>query len=326
MREANGLLFIGDPHVSSRKPGRRRDDDYASRILGKLEYAINLANERKLLPVFLGDMHDSAVETDEGIKTRLIRILRDAWTTPITNVGNHDIRNTTLTTGDTLKMYAEAGILKVADKSGPVETVKLGEKLVGIGATPYGQSWPMDARPLFGDVDTIIWLTHHDIAFENPYPGSISPTSIAGCRLVVNGHIHVQKTPVKVLNTLWANPGNITRQNIDAIDHKPAVWELTADGQFNKIKLPFEKGVFDLTGKLVDPLSIEQAEEQRQVGLAESEFVSLLSAESPMEMNKSDDGSILMEEIEEKFQREDTPKAVKALILELHRAATEQAP
>ncbi|MTH94804.1 hypothetical protein [Roseibium sp. RKSG952] len=322
MRKANGLLFIGDPHVSSRKPGRRRDEKYASTILSKVEYAISVANERKLIPIFLGDMHDSAVETDEGVKTRLIRILCDAWTKPISNVGNHDIRNTTLTTGDTLKMYAEAGVLVVADKSGPVETVMIGDKVVGIGATPYGQSWPTDARPLFGEVDTIIWLTHHDIAFENPYPGSIAPTSIAGCRLVVNGHIHLHKNPVRVLKTLWMNPGNITRQTVDTMDHDPAVWELTADSKFNKIRIPHEKGVFDLTGKLVDPIAQEQVSEQATETLAESEFVNLLSADSPMEMNKSDDGSILKEEIEEKFERENTPHDVRTLILHLHAEAT----
>lgn len=327
MRKANGLLYIGDPHVSSRKPGRRRDEDYAARILGKVEFAISVANERKLIPVFLGDMHDSAVETDEGVKTRLIRILCGSWTTPIANVGNHDIRNTTLTTGDTLKMYAEAGVLIVADKSGPVETVVLsdetvGDKIVGIGATPYGQSWPTDARPLFGDVDAIIWLTHHDIAFESPYPGSIAPTAIAGCRLVVNGHIHLYKKPVRVLKTLWMNPGNITRQSVDTMEHEPAVWELTADSKFNKISIPHEKGVFDLTGKLVDPIMQGQVDEQATETLAESEFVSLLSADTPMEMNKSDDGSILMEEIEDKFDRENTPPEVKKLILELHAAAT----
>lgn len=317
IREAEGILFIGDPHLSSKKPGRRKDINFGETVLKKLEYVIDICNDRKFIPCFLGDMFDEPVEKDEALKTKLIRILCKSWTTPISNVGNHDKVNDTLTDSDTLSILAASRVLKVCTKAGAFETFKLGEKTIGLGATPYGQSFPTDARPYFGQVDQIIWLTHHDIAFENPYPGSVAPQSILGCRLVVNGHMHLKKNTVRVGSTVWFNPGNIIRQHVDAIDHEPAVFALTAKGGLEKFVIPHEKIIFDLTGKLIDAISPGEAPKPEATQDFDSAFVNLLNANSSMEMTKSDDGSILREDIKDKFEREKTPIEVQNIILEL---------
>jgi len=331
LREAEGFLFIGDPHLSSRRPGRRKDENFGQTVLRKIAFAIDTANERRLVPVFLGDMFDRPVEEDEQLKTQLIRILRKAWTLPISNVGNHDIRNAVLTDGDSLAVLAETGLIKVAAYSGAVETFRIGDKVIGMGATPYGQDAPTDARPFFGKVDTIVWLTHHDVAFENPYPGSMAPFAIAGCRMVVNGHMHLRKKPIQVGKTFWFNPGNITRQAIDAIDHVPCVSSLTVDGRFEAIPIPHETAIFDLTGKLIDAIS--PGEEAKSAAAAasgepetaESAFVSLLKADSAMEMGKTDDGSVLLEEINEKLDRDRASDDLRHLILALHSTVVEKA-
>lgn len=319
IRKVKGILFIGDPHLSSRRPGRRKDDDFGKTVLGKIEYLINYCNENKLLPCFLGDMFDSPLEKEEQLKTKLVRTLRRSWTTPIANAGNHDMRNTTLSDGDSLAYLAETGIVNVCETSGSFETVMVGDKLVGIGATPYGQSFPLDARPYFGTVDTIIWLTHHDIAFEGAYPGAMAAQAITGCKLVVNGHMHLRKNVVNVNGTVWFNPGNITRQAIDAIDHEPAAYALMEQGNLVKVNIPHEKAVFDLTGKLIDAISPgEVRRESAEEGDQESAFVNLLKRDTSMEMSKSDDGSILLEDIHSKFERESIKEEVQDLILELH--------
>lgn len=323
LRKADGILFIGDPHLGSRKPGRRKDKDFSGTVLKKIEAAIQICNERKFIPCFLGDIFDNAVEKDESLKTKLIRVLLQSWTTPISNVGNHDKINDTLTDSDTLAIIAESGVLKVCTKAGAFETFDIGGRIVGVGTSPYGQSFPMDARPFFGRVDQIIWLTHHDIAFENPYPGSVAPQAIAGCRLVINGHMHLYKNVIKVGNTIWFNPGNITRQHVDAIDHEPAVFALTAKGSLEKFTIPHEKVVFDLTGKLIDAISPGEAPTQNKDNEFESAFVNLLNTNSSMEMTKSDDGSILLEDIKDKFEREKTPAEVKDIILDLLNKATQ---
>jgi predicted phosphodiesterase len=325
LRAAEGFLFIGDPHLSSRKPGRRKDTNFGKTVLGKIEFAINVANERKLIPVFLGDMFDRAVETDESLKTKLIRILRKAWTKPVSNVGNHDINNVVLTDGDSLALLAETGVIDVIAHSGAFETFQIGNKRIGLGGTPFGQTPPADVRGLFNGADTVVWLTHHDIAFENPYPGSMNPFEIVGCRMVVNGHMHLRKKPIKVGRTVWLNPGNITRQAIDAIDHVPAVWSLTVDGRFEPIPVPTPSDIFDLTGKLIDAISPGEAPKPGTPEGEDSVFVSLLSADTSMEMAKTQDGSVVLEEIVEKLERERAHTDVRHIVMDLHALAVNAA-
>lgn len=320
-----GLVFIGDPHLSSRKPGRRTDKDYASTILGKLAFVRDFCNEHGYLAVFLGDMYDAPVERSESLKIRTLRLLRSFDLKPVGNVGNHDILNQVLTDEDSLKYLEEAGAITLATHSGALARLRLGDKTVGLGATPYGQSFPTDARFYFPDVDTIIWITHHDLALEDPYPGAIAPQPIKGCKLAVNGHMHLRKPILKVGETSWFNPGNIVRQAVDAIDHVPAVTLMTADGRLRTVPVPHEKGVFDLTGKFIDSISPGEApkDDDHRVD-AEGVFVSLLETHSSMEMSKSDDGSILMEDIVAKFDRDKTDDAVRSIILDVHGRSLEE--
>lgn len=321
--ECNGVMFIGDPHVSSRKPGRRKDENFGDTIIGKIRYLLDYCNERRILPIFLGDMYDTPYEPDEALKTRLLRTLKTSWTTPLANVGNHDIKSAILTDGDSLVYLAEAGALKLNVYAGALATLKVGDKTWGIGATPYGQDFPLDARHYFGPTDMIVWLTHHDLAFEDAYPGSVAPPEIKGCKLIVNGHMHLRKKTKKVGETVVFNPGNITRQYIDAIEHDPAAYVLTAEGKLEKVPIPHEKAIFDLTGQLIHSISPGEAKaakelEQEQDGdLSDSAFVTMLTADSAMEMGQSDDGSIVKEEIIEKFERENSPEDVRDYVLEL---------
>lgn len=322
MRECNGLAFIGDPHVCSLKPGyrfgRRTDKDYPETILGKLKFVIDHCNEHRLVPIFLGDMYDAPVEPDEAIKVRLLRLLKTCWTQPIANVGNHDITNKVLTDCDSLKYLEESGVLRLAIYSGTLDSFVIGGKTVAVGATPYGQEIPTDARHYFPKADTIIWLTHHDLAFEGAYPGSQDLRQIKGCRLAVNGHMHIEKPLRKAGETTWFNPGNIIRQAVDAIEHVPGITVLNSEGRLKKVLIPHEKAVFDLTGKLIDSISPGEMPKEEAAKDTDSVFINLLQANSSMEMGKTHDGSILMEDIRAKFERENTNPFVKDIILNVH--------
>lgn len=324
MRECSGLAFIGDPHVCSLKPGyrfgRRTDKDYPETILGKLKFVIDHCNENRLVPVFLGDMYDNSVEPDEAIKTRLLRLLNTSWTKPICNVGNHDIKNQVLTDGDSLMYLVEANAIKVAAHSGVLDGFSIGGKTVAVGATPYGQDIPTDARHYFPQADTIIWLTHHDLAFEGAYPGSQDLHAIKGCKLAINGHMHIAKNLRPIGGTTWFNPGNIVRQAVDAIEHEPAFTVLTDEGRLKKVRIPHEKAVFDLTGKLIDSISPgEMPREVTEDASRDSAFVNLLQVDSSMEMGITQQGSILMEDIQAKFKRDNTDNFVKSIVLAVHK-------
>ena len=124
----NGVLVIGDPHVGSRRPGRRKDAVWPQAVLGKLERCVAIANERQLAVVILGDLFDRPVETDVALKNQLIRVLKGFHHRPIVNVGNHDIQHTTLTDGDSLALLGLCDVVDVVAASAPVTEFQIGSK------------------------------------------------------------------------------------------------------------------------------------------------------------------------------------------------------
>jgi hypothetical protein len=323
-REFNGVMFIGDPHVSSRRPGDRKDKNFGETVVGKIKFCIDHCNEHGLLPVFLGDMYDTSYEPSESLKTKLARVLKSSKEVPLSNVGNHDIQHAVLTDDDSLAYLAATGVIRLNAYAGALETIKVGGKLWGIGATPYGQEITGDARPFFPEADMIIWLTHHDLAFENPYPGSMPLPEVKGAKLVVNGHMHLRKKTKKVGECIVFNPGNITRQFPDAIEHDPAVYILTKEGKLDKLEIPHERAIFNLKNfvRAISPGEAKSAAQQElETAEENSEFVRMLDAESVLEAEKSDDGTIVLREIRMKFERDETPKDVRNYIEEMHRRA-----
>ena len=313
MYKVSGFLFIGDPHISSKKPGRRKDENFEETILNKLEEIINIANNKDYLPVFLGDLFNRPQEDSESLKTRVTRILNKSRHKCVSNVGNHDITHSSISDEDTLKLLSEAGVLDIITESKVYNTYQVGSRKIALGGTPYGKEIPKDVSNLVGEVDNTIWITHHDLAFDGAYPGSQELFEINKCNLVINGHMHLTKKPITKGKTTWFNPGNITRQALDAIHHTPKVWGFSDDGRIEPIKINYQKDAFNLTGRLVDPKEYSIKEEKD----GESVFVKLIEEEMNSEFLKTDDGSIILEKIEEKFEKERTEKTVQHIILNL---------
>jgi len=313
-----GLLVIGDPHIGSRRPGRRTDATWPGSILAKLERCVSIANERDLVPIILGDLFDRPVERDVALKSQLIRMLQGFRRRAIVNVGNHDMAHTTLSDGDSLALLGLCDVVDVVASSGPVASIEMKTHRLGLGMTPYGQAIPQDVTGSFAHADRLVWFTHHDIAFDAFYPGAVPPHAIAGCDLVVNGHVHKTQKPITAGRTRWHNPGNISRQSVDLKDHVPRAWILDASGELLPEVLPFETDVFDLTGRLLEAASDER------VAAVESAFVSLLQAQVPTNFKRSDDGSLIREEIEAKFDERQTSDAVRAIVRSLLDEAVER--
>ena len=323
-REINcdGILWVGDPHLSSLKPGRRKDKDFGKTVLGKIEQAYNIAEEHNLLLVFGGDLFDHPVESEERLKARLIRLIRRRESVCLG--GNHDKSQEVLSDDDSLGLIDSTGHLDVFNESGEIAVLNIGGRKVGLGGTGYGLPIPDDVTEIFDDVEKVLWLTHHDLAFGSSYPGAAPLKEIKGCDLAINGHMHLTKKPKRVGDTMWVNPGNITRVAVDARDHEPAVWKWTPDmEQPEKILLEYEKDIFDLTGYHADTLATAttvspgETVSVEQKTNRESVFASLLAAEEAVEMARTEDASVLMEDIREKFVKDATPVPVQNMILEL---------
>ena len=74
MDKKDGILIIGDPHLSSRNPGFRKDN-YSQVILGKVDFALEYSMKHNLLPVFLGDIFDCPRSNSNTLITELVRLL-----------------------------------------------------------------------------------------------------------------------------------------------------------------------------------------------------------------------------------------------------------
>lgn len=220
---ANGIIIVGDVHLTSVKPSKRKDAVWMNVILDKLRQVVKIAKDNNYIIVFLGDIFDTPVESSEVLKTQFQRILSEAPHVSYTNVGNHDIKGDRLGDGDTLAMITETGYpLKAMKNNKDGGVFVLNGHRIGVGFTPYGMEIPDDVTGLFDDVESVLWFTHHDVAFDGRnYPNMISPFEIKGCDAVFNGHVHDRQDFIQVGNTCWMNFGSLTRMSVDAWMHQP---------------------------------------------------------------------------------------------------------
>jgi DNA repair exonuclease SbcCD nuclease subunit len=236
-----GILCIGDPHLSSRVPGFRRDD-YPRVALAKFRWCLDLARREQLLPVVLGDLFHWPRDNANWLAVELMRLLEGQ--TVLTVAGNHDCSENTLGDDDTLSVLLAAGRLHLLDRAAWVGSIN-GVR-IAVGGTSWGRPIP-DAvdRSEWNDPRWTFWIAHHDIAFPG-YPGAlIECREIPGVDAVINGHIHKSSEPVVRGATTWCNPGNITRINRgDATRmHIPAALRMDVtptSWAANRITLPHE--------------------------------------------------------------------------------------
>lgn len=194
----NGFLFIGDPHVSSKRPGRRKDD-YLESVLGKLRHCAELCHEYNLLPIILGDLLHRNDDSNLKMLNGLVAALKMFPVPPPTLEGNHDKEETSLTDADTLFLLAQTGVVQVITQPGLVGTYSVGGQSVRLFACPYGSSIPKSVEAGEG---IAVLITHHDMAFDGAYPGSLPIDPIEGVAMVVNGHMHDTKPSVTAGDTV----------------------------------------------------------------------------------------------------------------------------
>lgn len=301
----NGLLFVGDPHLWSKGPGKRLDEKiFSSVVLNKIEQAVDIALKNNLYLVFLGDLFHVKEENDIGMLTKLSRILKKMPEPCVTVEGNHEKKELKLTDDVALSLLREAGVIYTIEKSALWAKFNfLDGTSAYVGSTPHGEKIPMEVSLPKNEknVDTpIIWLTHHDLDFGETYPGAVAIKEIKGVSMLVNGHIHKTKKSLKFGQMLAHNPGNITRLSTDCKDHVPSVWQWKPDQEFNlePIDLIFEKHVFNLVGKQIEidvkPVDIvEEITPQQAI-----RFVEKMKEESQKyDPNKTSDGAYLKDNI-----------------------------
>ncbi len=216
----DGLLFIGDPHVAASPPGYRVDA-YQQTILGKLTFCLDLAARERCLPIILGDLFHLPRNNPNHLLVDLMELFRPF--TPWVLVGNHDKHEARLTKDVSLAVLQAAGVIRLLAEPGPVAAVRIGQQRVLIGASPDWTPLPQGLAAM--EADLVVWLTHHDLRFPDYEGGRFALKELPGIDLVVNGHLHTPKPPVRLGRTLWCNPGSISRLTRSPItqNREPAV-------------------------------------------------------------------------------------------------------
>lgn len=309
-----GVLFIGDPHVSSRRPGRRFDD-FLSTVLGKLEEAAQIANEQDLLPVITGDLIHRAGENSIELVHRLGEVLRKFKHTPIDIEGNHGKGQTRLGVGDVETLLASFGALRLVQDPGVFAQIQLSNSDVRLElhACPYGFDLPKKLKVTDGFAGVLV--SHHDLAFESAYPGAVELHEIAGCTAAVNGHMHKRAPSVQVGETLWHCPGNIEPLSIDVRDHRPAVWVMRDPRhKLQPVYLRHDPDCFSMEGRQVAAASAEDAVEALSTGdsAEKSLFVEELTAQSAG--TRTEDATDFEQEVSETLEASEASEPLRQLM------------
>lgn len=316
----NGLLFIGDPHVSALRIGRRKDD-YLQSVLDKLSQAADLCHEQRLIPVCLGDLFHRNDENKITMLNALIGVLQKFPCPLVVLDGNHDREGTTLGDTDTLELLRKTGVVEVHKGSSDLKVLPLaGGALVHLYGVGHGQPLP-ESLPECPEKVVNVLVTHLDLAFGASYPGAQPLREVINCSLAVNGHMHDTKKSQKVGATWWHNPGNIEPLTVDLRGHIPAVWSWTPGQSPDSLVrhvLRYDPDVFDLTG-----LQVEAADADTSVAelappmVALSAFAAQLEKESASEAGRTDDASLLQEDLEETLAAAQVSEATRALMRQL---------
>ncbi|MGE4290788.1 MAG: metallophosphoesterase [Desulfovibrio sp.] len=206
--QARGIFFVADPHVADIPPGHRLPG-YREQILDKLEKCLQEARQRSLAPVFLGDLFHWPRENSNALLVALMELFRPHR--PFVLVGNHDKYQARWTRDVSLAVLREAGVVRLMDEPGPQFVLETPEGRVLVGATPDGARLPARYDRVEGDPETVLWCTHHNISFPDFLDRTGRIKELPGIDWLINGHIHRPQPQVRAGQTLWANPGNITR-------------------------------------------------------------------------------------------------------------------
>lgn len=305
-----GFLFIGDSHLVSSRPGRRIDD-YSTAILGKLSQSARIAKERRLYPVHLGDLFHRARENSLELLSRTATVLREFEVPLPLEDGSHDRTESWYTEKDAVSLLAGFGLLRLMDKPGKVLTLDINGELVTLWVAPAGSRVPTSIPADPGTRNILI--THHDFDFNGKYPGAHELHEIEGCDLMVNGHMHHPAPMVLKGRTACHNPGSISRPSVDLVKHQPVVSVWTPAHNLNLEPVPLEhvKDVFDMTGKeafAADPRDLKAALPK---GLRLSTFATKLRATESLEAGRTDDGSVMVEALENYFKLFEKPDNLK---------------
>ncbi len=307
--ECEGMMYIGDPHISNHRIGRRIDHWYNT-IMGKMEFLIQECNQRDLCPVILGDLFHKWFESqskDQLVSTPamlsdVIQLLGSSHNPTFVLAGNHDVRDNVFSKDSMLAIIDASKSAVVMKESKAYAVIQTPHSSILLGGTPYGAEMPLsvlDEKNRYA-CDRAVWLIHRNIQGMGTRDGVI-PYSIDGVDLVMAGHIHRTQSYKKVGDTTWVVPGNISRISIDQKDYEPRVYIDNGKKVLRMLLLPVEP--IEKVMDIYTPENIvENAQSMKMAKSLEELFREFDALATPTSTHQTQDLSIIKEELH-KIQR-----------------------
>lgn len=313
--EPKGFLFIGDPHASSVRPGKR-NDDFEKSVLNKLIESAKIATHFNLIPVILGDLIHREGENSIGFISRLTKVLKTFPCTPLEIDGNHGKHESTSVEEDVEYLLKTSGTIKLLEDPAEKLMFSFGEQKVSLFVAPYGTQMPYSLKREIGHINILV--SHHDLGFESAYPGAMPLREIKDCDIVVNGHMHKTAPSVLKGKTTWHCPGNIEPLSLDCRDHNPAVWEWRPDMgcTLEPHYLSHNRDCFNLTGTHVNSSSAIDGVEALAPHhmLKNSRFAQMLASSEPNDSKKTDEAAFLSEDLDDVIETIEVSSATATLL------------
>lgn len=317
-------MFIGDPHVSSEQPSTRHDDTHIlDTVLDKLAQAAKISHETKSYVLIEGDLLHNKKENNISLLNRLIKVLQSFYYPPLSVIGNHEKIESEINHKDMITVLIQTGVIQAIEDNELTVRIKIKDQIVDIGGTNYGSIIP-DKIKRSKKANKVIWLTHHNLMFQQYYPGCQPLKEIDGVDLAVNGHIHDTKPQVQIKKTTWWNTGNILRLSKDMIDHVPSVWLWNPEHHDNnkqkliQIPLQYKKEIFKKnevieSNSKQDFSDISFNNEQNKL-----KFIELIDqVATEQENNKTSDKDIVKEHMNNLAELNNIPDVIKNELMEM---------
>lgn len=220
---------------------------------------------------------------------------------------------------DAARLLELSGALHLCDLTSKVLTLDIKGEKVDLWMAPANSEVPTSLAS--DSTRRNILVTHHDFDFNGAYPGAQELREIEGCDILVNGHMHTPCERVVKGRTACHNPGSICRPSIDLKKHKPVVSVWTPAHGLGLEPVPLvvkdHTEVFDLTGKEIFAAEEKDLKASLPKGLRLSSFAAKLRSADSLEAGRTDDGSVLVEELDNYFKLFDKPPVLKTYITSL---------
>jgi len=230
------LILTGDWHLREDTP-ICRTDDFQSAQWEKVRFVVDLSLKYNIPIVHSGDLFNHW-KPSPALLSRTIEEFKRLKEPFYTIYGNHDLPQHNLDLQYKCGIYTlvQAGVVELLDGTHWLQNPK-SPSLVVPGSGEYPSRY---------DKTILVW---HVMTYQGkkPWPG-ITDTPARGLLrkypeydLIVTGHNH--KTFIETYeDRILVNPGSLTRQSADQVDHVPAVYLwFGSENSVKRIKLPFKE-------------------------------------------------------------------------------------